>query len=485
MKRFLRVLIVLGGVLLLFFGTRTRGTAQIGTSDGSCCSAGNENTTPFLPCGSCTSGPYGNVDSGTCSYGASDVIATPCADPEDHSGSQSIFTGTTRDCVHLSSGCASGGWGTDACPTSYTFYYWADDPPNCTPTPTCGNSVGASCNGSNPCCSAYTCLGGTCQSCSPYYNQSCTPSGASSACGVTTCDGSCAAECFYNSNCGPGNTCNSGCCQSGGGGGGGGGDGGDGDCGGPGACGSCVPEGDNCFQDCDCGDDGYGDQMVCGESGDCETSGYEDPILIDLGGSGYQLTDVHGGVQFDMLADRKLQQVAWTSTGSNVGLLALDRNGNGRIDGSAELFTGLSPQRTLPGYASDPSVGRTGTALSSLKPVPPTSKGGRGTVAAKPNGFSALAVYDQRANGGNDDGQIDARDAVFSKLLVWVDLNHNGVSDPGELLGLAQLGISSISLSYELSPWVDVYGNRFSSKTSITRNGATQWIYDVYLRLAK
>ena len=48
-------------------------------------------------------------------------------------------------------------------------------------------------------------------------------------------------------------------------------------------------------------------------------------------------------------------------------------------------------------------------------------------------GFKALAMYDRRYYGGNNDDVIDAKDTVFSKLRVWVDSNHNGVSEPGEL----------------------------------------------------
>jgi hypothetical protein len=73
--------------------------------------------------------------------------------------------------------------------------------------------------------------------------------------------------------------------------------------------------------------------------------------------------------------------------------------------------------------------------------------------------------------------------AYYSRLRVWVDLNHNGISEPGELFRLADLGISSISLKYQPNRWTDAYGNRFSYRAEIVRQGKVEWTYDVYLRL--
>jgi len=118
--------------------------------------------------------------------------------------------------------------------------------------------------------------------------------------------------------------------------------------------------------------------------------------------------------------------MSWTDRSE--GLLALDRNGNGRIDDGSELF----------GNA---------TRLSG------------GSRAS--NGYLALAELDSPIFGGNGDGHIDSTDAVYSSLRLWVDRNHDGISQPEELMTLTQAGIERIGLEYRRSPRTDRYGNRF------------------------
>jgi len=155
------------------------------------------------------------------------------------------------------------------------------------------------------------------------------------------------------------------------------------------------------------------------------------PIVIDLGHGTFDFTSPEAGVTFDINANGRPVALSWTDGNGGDGFLVLDRDQNGRIDSGFELFGVATPQ-------------------------PP---------AAERNGYAALAVYDDNA-----DGLITNEDAVWSSLQIWVDANHNGISEAAELAGLGQYKIRGIDLRYHESRRKDRYGNELRYWSKVLRD---------------
>jgi hypothetical protein len=164
------------------------------------------------------------------------------------------------------------------------------------------------------------------------------------------------------------------------------------------------------------------------------------PLVLDLNGDGIQTIAATKGVVFDVDNDGKREKTGWVA--STDGLLVRDLNGDGQINDGGELF-------------------------------------GEGTVLADgrkaKDGYVALQALDS-----NLDGLIDANDAAFSQLSVWIDKNSDGKTDNGELAKLSQLGINSLSLDATKSAEIN-NGNLIGLMGSYTTaDGATHTMGDVW-----
>ncbi|MBI4755089.1 MAG: hypothetical protein HY778_06630 [Betaproteobacteria bacterium] len=157
------------------------------------------------------------------------------------------------------------------------------------------------------------------------------------------------------------------------------------------------------------------------------------PIVLDLDGDGVETVSLSDGSLFDHSKDGFAERSAWTW--GDDGFLVMDRNGDGQINDGGELFGSNTP---LPG----------------------------GGIA--PNGYEALKILDE-----DRDGQVNAKDATFSSLQVWKDVDGDGRVSEGELLSLADAGVFSVSTDYVASTQVDTNGNEHRQVGNFVRTDGT------------
>lgn len=152
---------------------------------------------------------------------------------------------------------------------------------------------------------------------------------------------------------------------------------------------------------------------------------------------------------FDIGGTGTPRLVGWTAAGTNEAFIWLDRNQNGIVDGGSELF---------------------GNATS-------LNDGTRAT-----NGFEALKEFDS-----NSDDVIDSSDPIWDQLMLWRDLNHDGISQPIEIQAIGETDVVGISLRYHWTGRRDSFGNTFRYESSLwlrsrgqTGRSDVRPLYDIF-----
>ncbi len=140
----------------------------------------------------------------------------------------------------------------------------------------------------------------------------------------------------------------------------------------------------------------FSEQQLSLRAGDA----LKDPLVVNFSGSAAELTERN--FSFDIDADGRSDQIAFVGPGS--GFLALDKNGDGKINDGGELF--------------GPETG---------------------------NGFADLAVHDEDGNNW-----IDESDSIYDRLRVWSkDSDGND-----QLVALGQRGVGAIYLGHIDTPFL-------------------------------
>ena len=140
----------------------------------------------------------------------------------------------------------------------------------------------------------------------------------------------------------------------------------------------------------------FSEQQLSLRAGDA----IKDPLVINFSGNMVELTERN--FSFDIDADGRSDQIAFVGPGS--GFLALDKNGDGKINDGSELF--------------GPETG---------------------------NGFADLAAHDSDGNNW-----IDENDSIYDRLRIW---SKDG-SGNDHLVALGQRGVGAIYLGHIDTPFL-------------------------------
>ena len=170
-------------------------------------------------------------------------------------------------------------------------------------------------------------------------------------------------------------------------------------------------------------------EAMCSEPA-TNDGGQGPPILIDVDRDGYRLTSLDDGVFFDLDADGRR---------------------------SSSHGPARSPTTCFSRWIGTATGGST-MGRSCPQPHADLSDGAHITAS---NGFEALKFLENSAFGRSERNEvIDASDAAFSRLLLWTDRNHNGLSEPDELQPVTAIGLQ------RSRPTIACRGSRIGLATS-------------------
>ena len=162
------------------------------------------------------------------------------------------------------------------------------------------------------------------------------------------------------------------------------------------------------------------------------------PVVLDTNGDGVVSFIAHdAGAHYDYNGDGKAEATAWVAPGDSI--LVRDANGNGLVDNASEFV------------------------------------------------FGHDGMTDLEALHAQYGAQLDASDADFTMFAVWNDGNSNGIVDSGELMSLAEAGITSIGLVSNGVSYATAGGDvNVAGSSSFTRaDGTTGTVADAsFLRTA-
>lgn len=167
------------------------------------------------------------------------------------------------------------------------------------------------------------------------------------------------------------------------------------------------------------------------------------PIVVNTGTDPWQFTGVDNTVWFDMDGDGDKERTTWTKRDSSLAFVVRDLNGNGRVDGAGE-------------FLGDSTLRRDGTRAA--------------------HGFEVLQELDD-----DGDGRVSATDAAWASLLLWTDRNHNGISDPHEIVPISGSDIRALATKYHYTGRIDPNGNSLRYRSLLLEPHGTKPYYDVFL----